>query len=753
MLIKKIAALHKAGRLNGGEFKATKNKILREMLVKKEAGLLGSAGRTLKSTAKTVGHLWPAQIAGIGGLVGAEALGARSAAGMIAGGLGGFAAGSVGRDAILKAIRKTDDAKKKKKLIGMLAAAGGAGAAAGAIGQYEKQAGAIKETLKSMGRTVGHVAPASLMGAAGGAVGRAIDPTGAAGSIIGGVTGYMGGSRGRDLVLEAMKKTKDTKKKKQLAALLAGTAVAGGVGGAAFAGRKKEAGWSKEVVEAMKKFPGKHLGGINAMNPEMALKMRRQGAEAGLGSRGMDALFASWTHGGKDGAMDSIGKRLLSGGYDSAKKWQDNVTHSSSLSRKAVGIVKALGEKSEALGDAAKASAGLGITGAAAAGGIGLAANAYRKSRRAKAIALAAAKKKKLIALGVIGAGAGVGIAGVGRKKEAGLAEDAFRALPDSVKSSLLDLGMGGINKLKTVAKGGLAVGAGVAGYGGLKAIVPWLAKRRKDKKVIGLAEEANRIARKGQEAARLGQEANTKALKGVGIGVGALGLGLGANALLGGRKKEAGARLAPTTDAVNSVIGRISNALTNDEVMRLMESIDTEGEMPTGVSKRAKDMMAKSRLDLASLRRLDELAKPAGNTLESIRRMGAAMGPGKYLGAVGGLGIIGASIYKAIQERLDVGRQETVLNKILVENKELDIDKARGNFEALKLMAPDVAKNDALATGFVTRMDEFDVLDMAPAEMASQIQLGITSRMKPRNGVTHIDDALSGAAGLVLGS
>lgn len=72
--------------------------------------------------------------------------------------------------------------------------------------------------------------------------------------------------------------------------------------------------------------------------------------------------------------------------------------------------------------------------------------------------------------------------------------------------------------------------------------------------------------------------------------------------------------------------------------------------------------------------------------------------------------------------------RQNSTLESILESNPDLDEEKARKNFEALKEFAPTIASNEAAAEGILKQRDQWDYLDQASLQGLSQIEKNVQS-------------------------
>lgn len=213
---------------------------------------------------------------------------------------------------------------------------------------------------------------------------------------------------------------------------------------------------------------------------------------------------------------------------------------------------------------------------------------------------------------------------------------------------------------------------------------------------------------------------------------------------------------LAPTKEAVEAIVKRIKTAVTDDEVMNLVAKIDFSTGTPMLAATRAggKYMQnAEAVVRGAATKRIGELSAPAASMGERFSRMNANLGTAPTLGILGTAGIGLAKGFQAISSMFEERKQNNVIKSIITDNKDIDPVKAVDNFRSLQRVAPDIAGDKAIASGFIKRMNEFETLDLAPLEAVSKIQEGLTKKNYPKDGITKFDDSIKSLAGaLALG-
>jgi hypothetical protein len=209
--------------------------------------------------------------------------------------------------------------------------------------------------------------------------------------------------------------------------------------------------------------------------------------------------------------------------------------------------------------------------------------------------------------------------------------------------------------------------------------------------------------------------------------------------------------KFAPTRNAVKATLGEISRAMSADDVSKALGRIDFTLNAPAFAASRAggKFMPNAEKIVRRSARnRAIALSKPATSFGESILRAKESLGVAPTMALGGAAAMAGIKGAVVLGDLLEKRHQNGVIRGIIAENDDLDPGKAIDNFRSLQRVAPDIAGDKAIASGFIKRMNEFDTLDLAPLEAVSKIQEGLTKKNKPREGYTHMDETIRSLAG-----
>lgn len=208
---------------------------------------------------------------------------------------------------------------------------------------------------------------------------------------------------------------------------------------------------------------------------------------------------------------------------------------------------------------------------------------------------------------------------------------------------------------------------------------------------------------------------------------------------------------LAPTAEGVGALVKRIGKAMTDDDIMKAVERMDFSLVDPILAAGRAGgtfEPLAESIVRQAARARMIALSAPAASIGESVARMHSSMGTVPLVGLFGAGGLAAAKGVSMIGNALQKRQQDGVIRDIILDNKDLDPGKAIDNFRSLQMVAPDIAGDKAIASGFIKRMNEFDTLDLAPLESVAKIQDSYTKKWQAPKGFTHFDSAIKDAVG-----
>lgn len=237
-------------------------------------------------------------------------------------------------------------------------------------------------------------------------------------------------------------------------------------------------------------------------------------------------------------------------------------------------------------------------------------------------------------------------------------------------------------------------------------------------------------------------------------------------------RKIAAGAPPAATLpssmETLDAAKKLISRAMSADEVMNIASKIDDAHTYMSSSSTLADANIlleraasnaghlfhpnAKGEVMEAVVKRLDDLGSAPKGIGEIVSRWAHKAGSHGQLAIAGTLGLLGMAAGNYAYDKYKDSQADKVLTDVLIENPDLDFKKARDNFDALKTVSPNIARNKAIATGYLSRMNEFDTLDLAPLQAAADIHKSRFTGDEKANWdfQKEISKGIGGSAGLM---